>query len=150
MIFISHRGNVDGRSLGENSPALIDVALGLGFDVEVDVWVVDGSIFLGHDEPLFEVELVWFVERRRRLWVHCKNVGALEYFSSYGGRFNYFWHESDVVTLTSWGYVWAHSGRQPLRGSIAVLPELGDEDVRGCRGICSDFIVRYRGNFDEV
>ena len=150
MIFISNMGNVNGRTEYEGSPSQVDIALGLGFKVKVDVWVVDGSIFLGRGEPLHLVTDDWFFRRREGLWVRCRNVGALEHFSFYGGRFNYFWQECDDLTLTSWGYVWSNVGCQPVRGSIAFLPELFFEGVDGCRGVCSDVILRYRDEFDEI
>lgn len=148
MIFISHRGNIFGPSRRENHPSFVDEALGLGFDVEVDVWVFDNRIFLGHDNGEFEVGLAWFEDRRRFLWVHCKNFEALKYFSNYGGRFNYFWHDNDAATITSWGYVWVHPRAGLVRGSIAVMPKFFDDDFNSCRGVCSDFIGRVRDEFE--
>ena len=55
MIFISHRGNLDGLNPDrENSPDYIDEAIKLGFDVEVDVRTKDGQLWLGHDEPQYK------------------------------------------------------------------------------------------------
>jgi hypothetical protein len=52
MIYISHRGNVDGKKPHlENKPEYIDEAISLGYDVEIDVWCIDGGLMLGHDEP---------------------------------------------------------------------------------------------------
>jgi hypothetical protein len=49
MKFISHRGNLSGRNPeSENSPSYINMALKLGYDVEVDVWYIDGKWYLGH------------------------------------------------------------------------------------------------------
>jgi hypothetical protein len=66
----------------------------------------------------------------------------MEWFNSIGG-FNYFWHEEDTVALTSKNYVWAYPGKQPIKGSIAVLPERDNDNVLLCKGICSDYIKRY-------
>lgn len=120
------------------------MALDMGFQVEVDVWVNRREIFLGHDGPEYKINESWLYDRRKKLWIHCKNKEALEYFSFYGGKFNYFWHDMDVATLTSWGYVWAYPGQQPIKGSIAVMPEIFKDDVFGCRGVCSDYIRDYR------
>ena len=39
MILISHRGNLFGADKErENSPKIIESAIGQGFDVEIDVW----------------------------------------------------------------------------------------------------------------
>ena len=57
MILISHRGNIDGvKPTKENSPEYILEAISLGYDVEIDVWKVDGKWFLGHDEPEYAIQ----------------------------------------------------------------------------------------------
>ena len=61
-----------------------------------------------------------------------------------GSKFNYFWHQKDDVTLTSQGYIWAYPGKQPLKNSIAVLPEINKDDISKCSGICSDYIKDYK------
>ena len=44
MILISHRGNIDGRiPEKENHPNYIDAAIKAGYDVEVDLWEIDGE-----------------------------------------------------------------------------------------------------------
>ena len=57
---------------------------------------------------------------------------------------NYFWHQGDTVTLTSKNYIWAHPGKQIIKGSIAVLPEIHNDNISKCIGICSDYIERYK------
>lgn len=143
MKLISHRGNLNGRiPTNENHPEYIDEAIHAGFDVEIDMWWVDGRIYLGHDEPQYEVDDEWLTERMDNLWVHCKNVGLLNWIRS--TSLHWFWHEEDTLTLTSKGYVWVYPGKQPVIGSIAVMPEIYDEDVSKCVGICSDIISRYK------
>jgi hypothetical protein len=148
MILISHRGNIDGKQPNrENHPDYIEEALNLKFDVEVDVWYVDGELFLGHDEPEYKVDFSWFFSRAHQLWIHCKNVEAVQYFlsnDSYGQIFNFFWHEEDTITLTSMLYIWAYPGKQPIKGSIAVMPEINDDDITQCEGICSDYVIGYK------
>jgi hypothetical protein len=144
MILISHRGNIDGKILEkENHPNYIDATLGFGYDVEVDVWYIDGKIMLGHDNPQYEVNLRWFTDRINKLWVHCKNMESLIYFRDCGYDINYFWHQTDDVIITSKGFLWAHPGKQPINNSIAVLPELFNDDIKECIGVCSDFIIKY-------
>jgi len=144
MILISHRGNTNGKlPSAENRPDYIDEAIGFGFDVEIDVWLIDGVIFLGHDEPQYGITQQWLNERVDKLWIHCKNVEALEWFNIIG-RFNYFWHEEDTATLTSKLFIWAYPGKQPIKCSIAVMPEIYNDDVTQCVGICSDVIQNYK------
>jgi hypothetical protein len=144
MILISHRGNIDGKFESyENEPAYIDKAISEGYNVEIDVWMIEGVLFLGHDEPQYGVTQLWFNQRVSKLWIHCKNIEAAEWFNAIGG-FNYFWHENDTMTLTSRNYIWAFPGKQPIERSIAVMPEIYNDDVSKCIGICSDYIKNYK------
>jgi hypothetical protein len=145
MKLISHRGNISGRIVeAENHPDYIDDTIRLGYDVEIDVWMIDGKIFLGHDEPQYEITIDWIDGRSYRLWVHCKNIEILEFLNKYDYDINYFWHETDTVTLTSKNYIWAYPGKQPIKNSIAVMPELNNDDTSQCIGICSDYIQKYK------
>ena len=148
MIYIAHRGNTVGRFESyENEPAYIEKAISEGYDVEIDVWYVDGIWYLGHDKPQYGIDFDWIAKRSDKLWVHCKNVEALEQLSNTNFKtadINFFWHEEDTVTLTSFNYVWAYPGKQPINGSIAVMPEINNDDVSKCIGICSDVIKKYK------
>ncbi len=149
MIYISHRGNLGGRLESyENEPNYIDKAIKEGVDVEVDVWYIDTEqfgwgLFLGHDEPQYTVDFSWFIERLPKLWIHCKNIESVLFFKECGYDVNYFWHEEDTITLTSKNYIWAYPGKQPIKNSIAVMPELFNDDITKCLGICSDYISNY-------
>ena len=46
--------------------------------------------------------------------------------------------------LTSNRDIWAFPGKQPIRNSIAVLPELYNDTIEKCKGICSDNIENYK------
>lgn len=147
MILIAHRGNTTGPNPTlENDPSYIDKAISKGYNVEIDLWYEDSKLYLGHDSPQYEVSLEWIYERASELWIHCKNLDAVTYFWNENINtkvFNFFWHEEDAVTLTSSHYIWAYPGNQPLEGSIAVMPELYDDQVTVCEGICSDYIEEY-------
>ena len=143
MILISHRGNINGKNPHlENHPDYIDEAIALGYDVEIDLWFIGGRVYLGHDEPQYEVDDSWLGERTDKLWVHCKNVESLNWIRS--TVLHYFWHEEDTVTLTSKNHIWAYPGKQPIKGSIAVMPEVHNDDLDNCIGICSDYINDYK------
>lgn len=145
MILISHRGNINGKSeLGENEPTYIDLAISKGFDVEIDVWLINDQLYLGHDNPQYKTDFKWFSDRFDKLWIHCKNIEAVLYFKECGRDANYFWHEEDTLTLTSKNHLWVYPGKQPVRNSIAVMPEIHNDSIEFCVGICSDFISRYR------
>lgn len=144
MILISHRGNINGKNESyENDPSYIDIALKEGYDIEVDVWYINNIIYLGHDHPQYNVEFRWFRDRITKLWIHCKNIEAMLYFTECEYDFNYFWHQKDDITLTSKKYLWTYPGKKITNKSIAVLPEqvnYSDEELNICFGICSDYI----------
>ena len=145
MILISHRGNLNGPNpQRENSIQYIQEALDKGFDVEIDVWSKNGVFYLGHDTYQYEVDLHWLEERIDNLWIHCKNIDVLVYFNTLNQLFNYFWHEEDTLTLTSLGSIWAYPGKQPIKNSIAVMPERNNDNLSSCKGICSDYIQNYK------
>lgn len=150
MKLIAHRGNIDGpNSLKENHPDYIDEAIVKGYDVEIDIRysVFDDSFYLGHDESQYIITLYWLAQRMNNLWIHCKNIDTLYYFSSKTGGYNYFWHQEDDFTLTSKGYIWTYPGKSYTPNSIVVMPEWKDLDwdqlkVMGCYGICSDYVSK--------
>jgi hypothetical protein len=142
MIIISHRGNIDGsKPECENNPTYIQQALDQGFDVEVDVWYVDGKFFLGHDAPTYLVEPSWF--QGKALWCHAKNREALEEMivSSYG--ITCFWHETDKMTLTSDGFLWMYPGNHSRLG-ITVWLGKPEGDIPQMRGVCTDYAKEWR------
>lgn len=141
MIFIAHRGNIDGPSEFENSPGQVCYALNLGFHAEVDVWYVDGKFMLGHDKPTYEMGA--YLLYHERVWRHAKNIEAFNRMLHAG--VHCFWHDKDDYTLTSKGFIWAYPGK-PLSGrGIAVLQKPGLPDFE-CEGICSDFVGQLSGS----
>lgn len=144
---ISHRGNLNGKNpKRENTPEYIYEALQQEYDVEIDIWFIDGKFKLGHDSPDYDFPFDLIANHSKSLWLHCKNIDALITLNSFPQNtyVNYFWHENDHVTLTSKGYIWAYPGKQPITGSIAVLPEIYDDNISSAFGICSDFIANYK------
>ena len=109
MILISHRGNIDGPNPeSENKPSYILNAINHGYEIEVDFWFSNNKFYLGHDEPQYDIPIEWLESNYRKLWIHCKNVDALNKLHELdrGGFYlNYFWHENDKVTLTSKGFI---------------------------------------------
>lgn len=143
MILISHRGNVNGKFESyENEPAYIEKAISEGYDVEIDLWVINDMLYLGHDKPQYGITWEYFKDKVDKVWIHCKNIEALYFVRE--TKLHYFWHENDLVTLTSKNYIWAYVGKQPIEGSIAVMPEVYNDDISQCVGICSDYIERYK------
>lgn len=112
---ISHRGNLNGvNKITENTPAQIELALGLGFDVEMDVWVIGDIVYLGHDSPDHVVDRNLL--SNNNIWCHCKNLEALILMKKIGAH--YFWHEGDSYTVTSRGHIIAHPRVEKVEGCI--------------------------------
>jgi hypothetical protein len=150
MILISHRGNLNGKNPKmENRPSYIKQALNQGFNCEIDLWNINNKWYLGHDEPKIKVTYNWLVNNSYGLWVHCKNIEAINKLVLKNGKnirdnnINYFWHENDKLTLTSKGYIWASPTRIAIPNSIVVAPEKRNTILKNCLGICSDFIINY-------
>ena len=121
MLKISHRGNVNGPDLEkENSIEQIFIAIGKGFDVEVDVWVIDGLIFFGHDYPKYLIDDFIIKKIKDSAWFHCKNLEALLFFANNPVPYVFFWHQKDDFTLTSNGYIWTYPNKDITSSSIIV------------------------------
>ena len=145
MILISHRGNINGKiPLRENEPSYIKDAIKKGYNVEIDVWWSDNSFYLGHDNPQYKIDVSYLLNNRcYKLWCHAKNIEAIVEMKK-EKTINCFWHQKDDITLTSKGHIWAYPGKQPIKNSIAVMPEIYNDDLDKCIGICSDYIGNYK------
>lgn len=140
MILISHRGNIDGRNPQlENGEGYCQAAIDAGYNVEIDVWVYDGIFWTGHARPQYRVDTDFFL--KEEVWCHAKDIEALKRLLELGAHC--FFHQNDNVTLTSKGYIWTNPTQPLTEKSICVLPELQTIDIKGCAGVCSDYIVRY-------
>jgi len=136
MKIISHRGNLSGpNSLIENTPEQIDKVISLGIEVEIDIWLKNNKRFLGHDAPLYEINDKWLDARSRSLWIHLKNLDAIEYMIGHN-NLNYFWHENDKMTLTSQGVPWCYPGVYLKNGITVCLNK--EKITKKIFGICTD------------
>jgi hypothetical protein len=142
MKLISHRGNINGeyRDL-ENTKAYIQQAIDSGYDVEIDVWLKDNILYLGHDEPERIVQLKWLLDRSKKLWIHCKNFKCLSFLIDY--NLTLFFHEKEDYTIVSNGKIWAHNFSNI--DDKCVIPLLTKEDIINWKpttvhGVCSDYI----------
>jgi hypothetical protein len=139
MILISHRGNTTGEDPQENKPSFIDQAIKKGFDVEVDVWLKDKDLFLGHDNPQYPIDLQFL--KSRPLWCHAKDFKALNFMLD--NNITCFWHEEDQYTITSNNQIWTYPLKKVEKRSIIVCKTLEDSREYAKRhifGICSDYV----------
>lgn len=148
-VLIAHRGNLRGPNpKDENHPEYILEAIKQHYMVEIDLRMFNGKPMLGHDEPEYEIDASFLYKHKAFLWVHCKDVESLSYCRNKSDN-NYFWHENDAYTMTSWKYLWAYPGQKPADNlCVMVMPELHwklEEYVKfQPYGICSDYVEDIR------
>ena len=141
MILISHRGNINGIiQKEENKPEYIREAISQGYNVEIDVNIYKEKLYLGHDEPQYEVKDEFVMDNK--MWCHAKDIYSLEKLKTLNSI--YFWHQEDDYTITSNGFFWTYPGIKLVKNSICVLPEKTKYKKIDCAGVCSDYIERYK------
>ena len=81
---IAHRGNLYGKSENENQIDYIQNAITQGFDAEIDLWyyVYSDKLYLGHDEPQYEVEYSWLNQYKNSLWAYGIDLTLVRPFFS--------------------------------------------------------------------
>ena len=115
MFLISHRGNTNSiQQKQENNPFFLDKLLKIGYNVEIDVWLINNELFLGHDNPEYLIDLKYL--KNELFWCHAKNLEALQFMIK--NRIHCFWHQEDDFTLTSKGYIWTYPGKPVCERSI--------------------------------
>jgi hypothetical protein len=151
MKLIAHRGNISGPNKFENEPNYIQKSLDLGFDVEVDIRLIDSEWWLGHDTPQYKISSPSYIFDNSKIWWHCKNFAALEKLQ--GSSLNYFWHQEDDHTVTSKGFIWTYPGKDIGKKNIVVMPEmvmsLTEIYNLNCFGICSDYVQNINNNLKK-
>lgn len=141
MRIIAHRGNCNGPNRGtENKPETIMSAIQMGFDCEIDVWKLNERFYLGHDYPETEITQEFFAQYRDRLWIHCKHLESLLALKD---DYNCFFHDRDLYTITSKGYIWGNINSPCHSNVIQVMPEKSETFSLNCLGICTDYPLRY-------
>jgi hypothetical protein len=142
MFKIAHRGNINGPNpCLENKPEYILQCLNQGYNAEIDVRVVQGDIYLGHDAPKYKISFDFL--KNENLWCHCKNIEALKTLLL--NNIRCFFHDTDETTLTSDGYIWTYPGKHLTSLSICVMPETTGWNVPyNISGVCSDYIGLFK------
>ena len=137
---IAHRGNTSGPSIYENQIWYIEEAIKSGYDVEVDIWRINSNLWLGHNSAEYSVSEDFLNAYADKLWIHCKNLDALQHLLKNKGL-NVFWHQEDDYTITSKGYIWTYPGKLVTDNSVIVTfgKELGS-DYSTAFGVCGDYV----------
>ena len=139
MKIISHRGNINGKNLKlENNPDHIE-KLSKIIDCEIDVWMINKDLFLGHDKPEYKIKKSFL--KNPNLWCHAKNLNALKFMLN--ENIVCFYHNTDDFTLTSNGFIWTYPFKEVCEKSIIVDTRKNwnvNDNYKTCYGICSDYI----------
>ena len=143
-LWILHRGLKDGPDKAlENRESLLWDRIKEGWDVEVDCWLKDNTVWLGHDEPTTRLQNAALLSCSKA-WIHCKNLAMLQYMTERKPGSPFFSHDIDQAILTSNGYIWCYPGFQAGIQSIVVMPErvpTMEIDYLKVGGVCSDFMT---------
>lgn len=159
MKLIAHRGNITGPNPEqENQFIYLYNAVTLGYDVSVDIWIMDGEVWTGHDSPTYKLDWNQLYKLKINGWFHCKNLEAFTHFTGMQSNkqyynWNYFWHQNDDFALTSNHYIWTYPNKNLGPFSIAVLidgvkNEYTEKDLTKCHGICSDYVKKIKENLN--
>jgi len=150
MDFIAHRGNYQGRdSTRENTQEYMNEAIEAGHHVEVDVQLLNGVLWYGHDNPQ-----AWADEKflaKREVIVHAKTIECIPPLMHIDAHF--FFHDQDDCTLTSNGWVWCYPGKH-VQCSKGVWLDLHNkplpDNIPAIRAICGDdAAIMNRVNINE-
>ena len=148
MLIISHRGNLRGpNSMKENHPNSIIECILLGYQTEIDLWMISSNLYLGHDSPEYMIDLDFIKKYSDKLWIHCKNIDAANFCCE--NNLYWFGHDNDdYVSVSSRNIIWRHpnSTISFTKRTIAVLPELSRlslNDLNIIQGVCTDYPEIY-------
>lgn len=140
MKIIAHRGNLYGPDKQkENTLLAVEECISKGYDVEIDIWYKNSKLFLGHDFPKILISIDFLNKFKNNLWLHAKNIEVIDELIS--TDYNWFWHETDKLTLTSKGIPWCYPGNY-LKSGITVELEYKKE-ISEVYGICTDYPLKW-------
>ena len=145
MICIAHRGNLNGPNPEhENKPEYLLLAISKGCYVETDLWLIDEKLYLGHDNPQYEINIDFLLSITDKLFCHCKNIPALYFIINNYPIIECFFHDKDECVLTSKNHIWNYPGTILTVKSICVMPERCNQLIEmPCYGICTDYVIVY-------
>lgn len=137
---ILHRGNTFGPGHLENNAVVLEQLLEDGWDVEVDLWVSDGELWLGHDRSEYVLNNDTLL-KYPGIWIHCKNTKALMWVSKHTHKLRYFSHDKDPIILVSDGTLWCYPGVK-CPGKARAVYVLSDGEAG--KGVCIDEMLKLQ------
>ena len=157
MLYISYRGIYDGTNYEyANTTDQLGKAISRGYTCMVDVWRVDGKLYLGNDQPLTEVTERYL--QGPRWYINARNTDMQNWLATQSSSLYPNWFYFTTPTPPP-PYVTASNGKLITPGTVPInnnsiifLPEIDDKGLFStvhlrCFGICStylSFISRMR------
>lgn len=149
MLIVSHRGNINGPVNDlENNPKQIDLAISKGFLVEIDLRIINGEYWLGHNNADYKTDVYWILDRADKLIVHSKDLATANDLFKNRKTINWFYHTNEDIVLTSWGWIWAYP-RIYLNNAITVLEEKDLSFPKYILGVCTDYPILASTSINE-
>jgi len=145
MRLISHRGNIEGSNPDlENTTPYIESAINSGFDVMIDLWLFDGKIYTGSDEPKNKLDIDWLEKYNNRLWFNCRDQVILTNLLSLdplGKHLHYLHFSEGPMSLTSRNYLIT---KEEFSTPVAIVyqPDVNNK-LTDVYGVCSDYVKSY-------
>ncbi len=144
MTIIANNGNLKGPCEFSGTQKQIELAIKTGFDVKIDITLQDNGFFSGNP-PEHKIELDFLRKNVNSLWLHCRNIEALDFFNTDGGDFNCFWLQYDDYAFTSHQYLLVPPSMTiPKEYGVALHPELDEFwSLKDAWGILTDYPSEY-------
>jgi hypothetical protein len=154
MFYISYQGIFDGKDYEDaNTPPQISKALQAGFTCMIDVWRIDGLLYVGTESA--KIELPQKYIQGPRFYINCMNDEIKEWIVTQPTKLfpNYFWF---LASTPPPPYATASNGKLITPGntpindnSIIFLPEIADRGLFStvqlrCYGVCSTYLTFIR------
>jgi hypothetical protein len=152
MLFISHRGNLNGKNKDiENNPIYINEII-KKYNVEIDVWKTNDGLFLGHDLPQYKIDEEFLVDNKDKFIIHCKNDDALFYLKN--NKLHIFYHTNDEFTISNKNIIMVNPISKTIYNEgILMMPEMSNyslKEIFSFNGIISDNILFYESYYNTV
>ena len=154
-MIIAHRGLLNGPSKElENNPEniILNIKNYPNLCNEIDINILKDGVYIGHDKPLYKIDLKFIIDNKRSLILHIKE---LDYDSPYTINVlldlyrscHCFCHDEDKFTITNKGLIWSHPKMGLNKNTIFVMPEkvmsLNSvnfiNNLHLLKGVCTDF-----------
>ena len=152
--YISYQGIYDGTNFEDAAtPKQITKAMNAGFSTMVNVWRIEGILYLGVFEPITVVTEKYL--QGPRFWINAMNTEMQDWIVTQPTKLfpNYFYFEASTPPPP---YATVSNGKLMTPGTVPInndsvifLPEIADRGLLStvhlrCYGICSTYLTFIR------